>query len=104
VKGWFDAGAFAVPQPGRFGSASQGNIKGPGINCANLGIYKQFAIVERVRFTTELTAVNVFNHPNWSNPAVNISQTANVGVISGVGGVFDSTGARALRFGARLQW
>ena len=41
---------------------------------------------------------------NGSNPAVNISQTANVGVISGVGGVFDSTGARALRLGVRMQW
>jgi hypothetical protein len=104
VGRWFDPGAFAIPGPGRFGSASKGNIKGPGINCLNLGVYKQILLTERVKLNTELTAINAFNHPNWSNPAVNISQVANVGVVSGVGGVFDSTGARALRFGIRLAW
>ncbi len=104
VSGWFDASAFGIPPVGRFGTGSKGNLKGPGVNCLNLGIYKQVLVTERVRFMTELTAINVLNHPNWSNPAVNISQTANVGVISGVGGVFDSTGARALRLGLRFQW
>jgi hypothetical protein len=79
-------------------------IKGPGINSWNFGLFKQFPITERARFQWEITAGNAFNHPNWSNPATNISQTANVGVISGVGGVFDSTGARALRMGLRLEW
>ena len=104
VTRWFDAGAFAVPGAGQFGTASNGNIKGPGINCANLGLYKQFYITERLKLNAEITAINALNHPNWSNPAVNISQIANVGVISGTGGVFDSTGARALRLGVRLQW
>jgi hypothetical protein len=104
VTNWFDAGAFAVPGAGQFGTASNGNIKGPGINCANLGLYKQFYITERLKLNAEITAINALNHPNWSNPAVNISQIANVGVISGTGGVFDSTGARALRLGVRLQW
>ena len=31
----------------------------------------------------ELTATNFFNHPNYNNPATNISQAAAVGVISG---------------------
>jgi hypothetical protein len=104
VGRWFDASAFAIPGAGQFGTASKGNLKGPGINCLNLGIYKQIAITESVKLNTELTAINALNHPNWSNPAVNISQTANVGVISGVGGVYDSTGARTLRLGLRLQW
>jgi hypothetical protein len=94
VNRWFDAGAFGIPGPGRFGSASKGNLKGP----------ERILITEKLKLNTELTAVNALNHPNWSNPAVNISQTANVGVISGVGGVYDSTGARALRLGLRLQW
>ena len=104
VTRWFDAGAFGIPAAGRFGTASKGNIKGPGINCFNLGVYKQIRLTERMNFNAELSAINVMNHPNWSNPAVNISQAANVGVISGVGGVFDSTGARALRLGLKLYW
>ena len=106
LKSWFDAAAFAaVPAgAGRFGTAAKGTIKGPGVNCFNVGLYKQVSLKESLKLNTEFSAVNLFNHPNWSNPAVNISQAGNVGVISGVGGVFDSTGARALRLGLRMQW
>jgi hypothetical protein len=56
-----------------------------------------------------LTPTNVFNRQNFSNPAVNITSAAAVGVISGVGGVNGSStgdlpGARALRMGLRLEW
>ena len=46
-------------------------------------------------------ATNVMNHPNWSNPAMNITSPASVGIISGVGGVSDSDqpGVRKLRAG-----
>ncbi|MCL4855571.1 MAG: hypothetical protein KJZ78_29755, partial [Bryobacteraceae bacterium] len=64
---------------------------------------------EKMRLRLEMTATNFFNHPNWSNPAVNISQVANVGVISGVGGVNgsstgDQPGARSFRLGVRFEW
>jgi hypothetical protein len=104
VNRWYDAGAFGIPAAGQFGSASKGNIKGPGINCFNVGVYKQVSLTERFKLNTEFTAINALNHPNWSNPGVNISQATSVGVISGVGGVFDSTGARALRLGVKLLW
>ena len=110
VNHWFDPTAFGPPQPGRFGSAAKGVIKGPGVNVWHLGVFKDFVFAEtwpRVRW--ELTATNAFNHPNWSNPATNISQTANVGVISGVGGVNgastgDQPGARSFRMGVRVEW
>jgi hypothetical protein len=57
----------------------------------------------------ELTGVNIFNHPNWSNPAtaaLNITTVGQVGVISADGGVssLDPSGARALRMGLRLEF
>jgi hypothetical protein len=53
-----------------------------------------------------LRAENVFNHPNWSEPGLNISAVSQVGVITGVGGVntYDSPGMRFLRYGARVEW
>jgi hypothetical protein len=104
VNRWFDPTAFASPQAGQFGTAAKGTIKGPGVNCFDFGVYKQLFMTERLHLNSELTAVNALNHPNWSNPAVNISQAGTVGVITGVGGVFDSTTPRALRFALRLQW
>ena len=84
-------------------------IKGPGVNVWHVGFFKSFYITEKMLFRWELTGTNFFNHPNFSNPATNISQLANVGVISGVGGVNgsstgDQPGARAFRMGLRFEF
>jgi hypothetical protein len=111
VGRWFDASAFAPLSAGlgRFGTAAKGVIKGPGVNVWHVGFFKTFPITESILLRWELTATNFFNHPNYSNPATNISQQANVGVISGVGGVNgastgDQPGARAFRMGVRVEW
>jgi len=110
VNRWFDAGAFAAPRAGQFGSAAKGVIKGPGVNVWHVGFIKNFEFADRgPRFRWELTATNFFNHPNYSNPATNISTLAQVGVISGVGGVNgastgDQPGQRSFRMGMRVEW
>ncbi|HUS06897.1 MAG TPA: carboxypeptidase-like regulatory domain-containing protein [Bryobacteraceae bacterium] len=110
VNRWFDAGAFGAPQAGRFGTAAKGTIKGPDVNVWHAGLYKSFTFGERApRLRWELTATNLLNHQNFSNPQVNITQAANVGVITGVGGVNGSStgdlpGARSMRMGLRLEW
>ena len=110
VNRWFDAGAFGAPQAGQFGTSAKGVIKGPWVNVWHMGLFKNFDFGEKApRLRWELTATNIFNHPNWSNPATNISQAAQVGVISGVGGVNgsstgDQPGARSFRMGIRAEW
>jgi hypothetical protein len=109
INGWFDAGAFAAPALGRFGTSARGVIKGPNVNVWHMGFFKSFAIKEQARVRYEATATNFFNHPNYSNPATNISQASAVGVITGTGGVHGSAvgdygGARTFRMGLRLEW
>jgi len=103
---WFDPTAFAPPTPGSYGTAAKGVIKSPGSSTWNLGLNKWFALSERLKLNWELTATNVFNHPNYSNPDTNISQAAQVGVISNVTdvSVLDQSGPRAFRAGLRLEW
>jgi hypothetical protein len=74
-----------------------------------MGLFKSFPLTEKVRLRWELTATNFFNHPNYNNPATNISATASSGVISGVGLVNgastgDQPAQRAFRMGLRLDW
>jgi hypothetical protein len=111
VGRWFDASAFGDLSAGlgRFGTSAKGVIHGPGVNVWHVGLYKSFFFTERTLLRWEATATNFFNHPNYSNPATNISQRANVGVISGVGGVNgsstgDQPGARAFRMGLRFEF
>jgi hypothetical protein len=109
VSRWFDAGAFAAPAKGRFGTSAKNVIKGPWVNVWHMGFFKNFELTEQARLRWELTATNIFNHPNWSNPATSITSTAQVGVISSVGGVNgSSTGdqpyARSFRMGLRFEW
>ncbi len=109
ISRWFDASAFGAPPVGRFGTSAKGVIKGPNVNIWHMGLFKSFSLTEKVRLRWELTSTNFFNHPNYSNPATNISQAASVGVISGIGGVNGlSTGdqpfARSFRMGMRLEW
>lgn len=106
VNGWFDASAFAAPQKGAFGSAASGIIDGPGSWIINTGLYKYFMLRERLHLRWEFTATNVANHPNWGNPATNISSAVQVGVISGIGAGndIDPVGVRSLRMGFRVEW
>src|SRR5258708_35083709 len=45
---WFNAGAFAAPTPGFFGTSAKGVIKGPHVNVFDAGIFKAFRVRERL--------------------------------------------------------
>jgi len=81
---WFDATAFAAPPAGsgRFGNSGRGVILGPGRNVFNGGLYKTFRAAERLSVRFQATYQNLFNHPNFGNPNVNISTPAAVGTIT----------------------
>jgi hypothetical protein len=111
TRRWFDASAFSAPPAGRYGTASRGAIKGPTSNVFHAGLAKYFNFTERWRLRLDITSTNLFNHPNYSTPlptdaALNISQMAQVGVLSAVGGTsdLDQSGARSFRAGIRLEW
>lgn len=106
IDRWFDVTAFAAPAAGSFGTSAKGIIVGPGSTVFHAGLAKQFKFTERMRLRAELTATNLFNHPNFANPALNISTTATVGRISStaIDSDLDQSGARSLRAGLRFEW
>jgi len=113
VSGWFNAAAFSAPTPGQYGTCGPGVIFGPSLHVWDAGIFKSLVAREHLRIRVELTAVNILNHPNYSDPNMNITQAGNVGVISSVGGAsnvsgasspLDPSGARAFRSGLRIEF
>ena len=109
VNRWFDVSAFGAPAAGRFGTSAKGVIKGPGTNIWHMGMAKSIPFTERARLRAEITATNIFNHPQWSNPGTTVTSAASAGIVSGVGGVNgsstgDQPGPRALRASLRFEF
>jgi hypothetical protein len=111
IDRWFDVSAFGAPPIGRFGSAERGAIESPGLNLWHFGLLKRFRFSDRPGtplFRIEATATNIFNHPQWASPNVNVTPTnVSAGRISAVGGsagAIQQAGMRAIRLGLRMEW
>ena len=65
---WFNTAAFLVPANGVDGNASRNLIDGPGLKNLDLGLFRNFAIRERMnlQFRSEIT--NALNLVNLNNP------------------------------------
>jgi hypothetical protein len=66
---WFNPAAFSRPQPGMFGNAGVGSIRGPGFQTWDVALSKAFPLSVRgrdTRFFFRVEAFNVFNHVNYS--------------------------------------
>ena len=79
---WFNAAAFTAPTAGSFGSAAKGTIIGPTLVALSFSLQKYVTIREGLTARLELLTNNWLNHPNYGQPAANISNTASVGVIT----------------------
>jgi hypothetical protein len=105
IDRWFDASAFVVPpaNAGRFGNSGRGIIVGPGRQTASAGLFKSFPVRERMFFRVQISFTNLFNHPNFDVPALNISAPAAVGTSRAIQ-TRDLAGPRNGLIGARLDW
>jgi hypothetical protein len=72
------SGTFAPPPLGsgsvylRAGDVARNQFYGPGFTAVDFGIFKDFAITERVKFQFRAQAYNIFNNPAFTNPDADI--------------------------------
>jgi len=107
VNRWYDVGAFAAPEVGRFGTSAKGVIIGPGVNVMHANLAKITNLGERFRLRTEIIATNALNHPNYQNPGLSVNNLAAAGVITNVANRntnMDSSIPRFVQLVLRLQW
>ncbi|MGA2262220.1 MAG: TonB-dependent receptor [Acidobacteriota bacterium] len=81
---YFDPTAFAaVPASQiRFGTAGRNFIRGPGFFNLDASLFKDFKITERVKFQFKMEVFGVTNTPHYGNPGVDVTNTAQFGVIT----------------------
>lgn len=94
---WFNTAAFTRPPDDRRGTASVGQIEGPGRYFWDLSLRKQFAITERVRFQIQGDFFNAFNQTNLNNPTTD-SNSGSYGRIS------SAAPARNIQIGMKLTF
>jgi hypothetical protein len=53
-------------------------------------------------------ATNIFNHPQWASPNVNVTPTnvsaARISAVGGSAGAIQQAGMRSIRLGLRMEW
>lgn len=82
---YFNPAAFKTNAPGTFGNSGRNLFQAPPIVSADLGMYKNFKITERVGMQFRWELFNALNHPSFSTPNNNPSVPATFGKITAVG-------------------
>jgi len=95
---YFNPAAFARPPEFSFGNAGVSLLWGPGQQNWDFSLGKNHPIGDRANVLVKFEAFSAFNHPQFGNPAANISNTATVGRINSAGG------NRTCQIGAKLTF
>ena len=101
---------FSKPANGTIVTARLRNmLYNPGFQNHNLGLFKDFVVKERHRFTFRVEAFNWLNHPDWSNPNNNpndmVIENGKVNLQKSTFGKISSKGGnRELQFALRYQF
>jgi hypothetical protein len=97
---WFNVGAFAAPPVNRLtpGNEKRGVIEGPGFNRADVGVFRNFRLYERLVFQFRAEAFNVANHTNWQGVAVAATTPASFGQVT------SNRDARLLQFAGKFTF
>jgi hypothetical protein len=97
VNKWFNTKAFTSAPGAALGNAGVGIIEGPGWQVWDISLRKVFKINEQWAVRFQADAFDLFNHPNFNNPAVTTSN-------SDFGTITSSQPARNIQFGARVTF
>jgi hypothetical protein len=107
-----NAAAFATPPAGQQGTEGRNDISGFGLTQVDLSIGRIFAITDHVKLQFRTDAFNLFNHPNFANPAGDVglgpsflqsSRMLNQG-LGGLNSLFQEGGPRSLQLSLRLNF
>jgi len=95
---WFNPAAFATPAAYTFGSVGRNSVYGPGLQTMDLGVVREFPIMEKARFEMRGEFFNALNHTNLGTPNRFVN-TANFGSVTEV-----ATPGREIQVSGRISF
>ena len=69
---YLNPAAFALPEPGQFGTLGRGTIRAPGFNNIDFSLAKNWRIKERYNIQFRAEMFNAFNHANFGGLNANL--------------------------------
>jgi hypothetical protein len=86
-----------------FGDVGMNSLRGPGATNLDLSLFREFAIIEKLKAQIKIEAFNITNTPHWGNPNTDISSPG-FGSINSVAPVNRLVDQRFFRLGLRFQF
>jgi hypothetical protein len=101
---YINPAAFTLPpvNAGRFGTASVGDVVGPGTDAVSLSLIKAIKITEQVQFQFGAQAANALNHRNYDVPNTLVDADG-FGTISGLQSA-EGAGPRNVEITGRISF
>ena len=94
---WFTTAAFKQPAAGFLGASGRSILRAPGINNWDTGLFKNFAITEKLNFQFRFESFNAFNHTQWGVPVRSVADP-------NFGKILSTRAARINQLGAKIVW
>jgi hypothetical protein len=94
---WFDTTAFLAPPGGYQGNAGRNVIKGPGFAEFDFSVTRNLPVNERLKAQFRGELFNIFNHPNFGTPNLNIQSST-------AGAITSAYDPRSIQFALKLLW
>jgi hypothetical protein len=105
---WFNPSAFTAPKDangnvgGVYGTSGYDMLYGPRFQSWDMNLKKNVAWGDHYNVQLRADAFNIFNHPNFTTPNANISNS-NVGTVTGISGT-PSYEARTMEFAVKFNF
>ena len=101
---WYDKTAFAAPSTGRFGTCGTNSLWGPRLVNFDMGIDRNFALLERFQVKVRAESFNVANTPHHANPTSSISSSSFMQALGIANTGREGIDERTFRLSLRLAW
>jgi hypothetical protein len=98
---WFNPNAFILNPVGTYGNLGRGVYSGPGLATADISLFKNITLSERMHLQFRTEAFNTLNRANFGTPNATVFSGTN---ISPTAGLITSTAttSRQIQFGLKL--
>ena len=92
----YNPGAFAFPALGTFGASGRQIVRGDRFRTADISLFRNFSLTERVKLQIRFETTNSFNQVNYQGPVTNQSTNPGAFVATAI--------PRTLQLGAKISF